>query len=127
MVLTRRFSTRRCKQRLPACHGGDFHDPSTGFPTVGNPEENLMREYVARKAAVRGRYKAIYERPDSPTKPVPIYGPQHILPGMRPEAATTFDISPRNLKVIGATKALVETLEEAVGTREKTPLGRLKP
>jgi hypothetical protein len=46
---------------------------------------------------------------------------QHVLPGMQAEAAATFEqLIPRNPKVIGAAKALVETVEETVKTRKKT-------
>jgi len=46
---------------------------------------------------------------------------------MQAEAATTFEHLKPNPKVIGPTKALVETVEERVEAREKQTAKRLKP
>lgn len=46
---------------------------------------------------------------------------QHVLAGMQVEAVPPAEQPiPRNPKVIGETKALVETVEATVETREKT-------
>ena len=53
---------------------------------------------------------------------------QHVLTGMQAEAAASFEqLIPRNPKVIGAAKALVETVEETVKTRKKTTAKQQKP